>query len=555
MGPDDNRLRNPGDEWFEVIDGQQRLTTIYLILRYINEFWVGRQQKGVFEIDYETARNNCVEFLQQIRADDDDANTVTINKDHIDFYHISKAYQAIRTWELNYRDSHNGKDLDSGGFQSAFLHYTKVIWYEISNSEDSEQSEKLFERLNLGKIPLTNAELTKAMFLTSDSFIDRGKEEQRLKHFEIALVWDEIEHELNAFDGRFWSFITNERASDYATKIELLLDLVAEKPTDARDPLYTFLSFQEERKTRDLADIWSDIERFYRTLVEWHSDRDLYHLVGYLITIEKIKKSRLKDLVKCSMKHPKPYFREQIRSLVSEAVNGDLTDLDYSSERDKKMLFNVLLLFNVETSRRKKTSWEFYPFKEHKSSNWSLEHIHARNSDGLDRTKREQWLEWLELHEPVLRDMQGDKDLVGDPDDIESVLKEIQAHAGEKLTWERFSKLFAKVNALLTDASDEIGFDGDGLSNMALLSQPDNAALNCSAFAVKRREIVRLDKDGSFIPVCTRRAFMKYYAKEDQSVQHFFWSPDDRKAYQEEIHRLLKDYLPQTEGCNSDETG
>ena len=120
----------------------------------------------MFKINYET-RDTCVEFLQKIAVNEDD-KTVAVNKDNIDFYHISMAYQSIRDWERDYSASHDGKELDSAGFQSAFLARTKVIWYEISGREEHEESEKLFERLNLGKIPLTNAELTKALFLASE---------------------------------------------------------------------------------------------------------------------------------------------------------------------------------------------------------------------------------------------------------------------------------------------------------------------------------------------------------------------------------------------------
>jgi len=544
--------RNPDEEWFEVIDGQQRLTTIYLILRYINEFWGGRQKKTLFDIDYET-RDKCVEFLRQITVSDDD-RTVEINKDNIDFYHISMAYQAIRDWEHNYSSRHDGKDLDSAGFQSAFLARTKVIWYEIGGREEQEESEKLFERLNLGKIPLTNAELTKALFLASDSFSELGPEEQRVRHFEIALMWDEMEHALNAPDKRFWSFITNEDSDAYATKIELLLDLVAEKPDGAKDQLYTFLHFQQKSGRQKLSSIWSEIEQFYSTLLEWHNNRDLYHWIGYLITVDTVKKSELNSLVRHSMEHPKDEFHKLVRGRVADSVNCNISELEYGSVGDQKMIFHVLLLFNVETCRTTKSISEFYPYKEHKSNYWSLEHIHARNSDGLDRTKREQWSEWLELHVPVLQELRHDSSLADRHGAIDELLSDIAKYDNDTLTWERFSPIFDKVNELLTDSADRTGTENDGLSNLALLSQPDNAALNSSAFAVKRREIVRLDKEGSFIPVCTRRAFMKYYVETAEPVQNFFWSPDDRGAYLDEIRERLGKYLPQTATEVSDAT-
>ena len=43
MDENDSRLGKESDkkDWFEVIDGQQRLTTIFLIIHYFNEKWRG----------------------------------------------------------------------------------------------------------------------------------------------------------------------------------------------------------------------------------------------------------------------------------------------------------------------------------------------------------------------------------------------------------------------------------------------------------------------------------------------------------------------------------
>ena len=52
-------------EWYEVIDGQQRLTTIYIILQYINQKWQGEDKLPQFKINYET-RKGCVDFLHAL---------------------------------------------------------------------------------------------------------------------------------------------------------------------------------------------------------------------------------------------------------------------------------------------------------------------------------------------------------------------------------------------------------------------------------------------------------------------------------------------------------
>lgn len=526
-------------EWHEVIDGQQRLTTIYLILHYINDLWAGRQKKQLFEINYET-REQCVEFLQGIKVNDDN-ETVDIDKSNIDFYHISTAYQTIRNWELNYRERNN-KSLDDAEFQSKFTSYSKVIWYEVNQNEDSEA---LFERLNLGKIPLTNAELTKALFLADASFNDLGREEQQIKHFEIALLWDEIEHKLNEQDQKFWSFITNKKRIDYDTKIELILDLIAEKSDDEKDPLYTFLKFSQKNREQSLSELWIEIEQFYYTLVEWNNDRELYHLIGYLIssrTVAGFKKEKLSNLVTFSMTHKKSEFKKLITNQIKSSVAFEISELRYGDHSNQ--LFNVLLLFNVETYRRSKSIAEFYPFKQHKGNQWSLEHIHARKSDGLDRNKKEQWTQWLDHHTPLLKEICNHEVFSERSGEIKEALDLIEIFNTDKLTWQRFSDIFDQVNDLLTDNAESMDLEGDGLSNLALLSQPDNAALNCSAFEIKRREIIQLDKEGSFIPICTRRVFLKYYQDSEASIQSFFWSTDDRAEYTKELNTMLQSYLP-----------
>lgn len=43
MDTAEKQLHNLEGEWYEVIDGQQRLTTIFLIIQGINEFWKGKK--------------------------------------------------------------------------------------------------------------------------------------------------------------------------------------------------------------------------------------------------------------------------------------------------------------------------------------------------------------------------------------------------------------------------------------------------------------------------------------------------------------------------------
>jgi uncharacterized protein with ParB-like and HNH nuclease domain len=538
---DDNSKseHNLAGEWYEVIDGQQRLTTIFIIVQYMNQKWIGEEKLAQFRLNYET-RPGCVQFLQNLKVNADDS--VDIDKSYIDYFHISAALKAIRLWHQNYQEE-KGKKLNTSKFQSTLEFYAKVIWYKVSPNENSKA---LFERLNLGKIPLTNAELTKALFLSSESFKGILGEERKIKQFEIARLWDEMEHKLNEPDLKFWSFITNSKREHYETKIDLILDLISGKADDEKDPFYTFFTFTEKQKNGNLITVWKEIEHFYYTLLEWYINKNYYHKIGYLIASKPFGNYNgidLSQLVKDSMAKTKKDFLDQIDGLIKDSVKVELSELRY--EPHYNQIFNVLLLFNVETNRSSDAISEFYPFKQHKDRKWSLEHIHARKSDNFEKTKKDPWLKWLELHLPILEEMKANTQKEDEREKIQVCINNINRYNNDQLTWERFSQLFKEVNDLFTLDPESMDRDSEGIVNLALLSQPDNSALNNSVFEIKRREIIRLDKEGNFIPVCTRRGFMKYYNEAGLNTQQYYWSESDREKYSNALKKTLENYLPE----------
>jgi len=136
-------------------------------------------------------------------------------------------------------------------------------------------------------------------------------------------------------------------------------------------------------------------------------------------------------------------------------------------------------------------------------------------------------------------------------DDIEkssmfsSLVDEVDTLDKNKITWEKFNDLSTRIIQQFTEAASGHTEDIHSISNLALLSQPDNAALNNSVFEVKRRTIIDMDKNGEYIPICTRRVFLKYYNPKPSNEHFYFWSLEDRSNYLKEIKTVLKDYLPQ----------
>lgn len=532
MSVEKKQFHNLEGDWYEVIDGQQRLTTIFLIIQGINEFWEGKQKNPQFSLAYET-REKSSDFLISLK-EDDEIEDVLVNHENIDFYYISKAYQTICNWIKSYKKN-------SSSFKIKFFENSKIIWYEVNSSEVSNN---LFERLNLGKIPLTNAELVKALFLSEDSFNDLAEEERKIRQIEIAKLWDEIENKLNGEDEKFWAFITNKPRNKYETKIELLLDIITNKNEDKQDPYFTFTKFLEEQQHSPLLTIWDKIEQFYSTISDWYSDNELYHKIGYLVSARSVgsyKGVNLAELVTKALNKDstKDSFKSYIDNLIQKSIDWNFKELRYDEDPDK--IFNILLLFNVETNYL--SEYEPYPFKFHKSKNWSLEHIHARNSEKFDKTKKEQWLEWLKHHLPILENRLSSLN-VEDTNEIENVITQVKGYLSnpENLRWEKFDILFNEMHQFFNQNDDSLERDLDSLSNLALLGMNDNAALNNSIFEVKYRKIIEMDKEGKFIPICTRRVFMKYYNDNSTSQQHYFWSENDRQGYFANIENTLQKY-------------
>ena len=151
---------------------------------------------------------------------------ISRKEENIDFWFIASAYESIRNW-FEKRD----RKSTLTNVNKYFDEIVKVIWYEVGENEDAIS---LFTRLNIGKIPLTSAELVKAMFLSKGLGTDMDKEKQE----EISLQWDNMEKELH--NDSLWYFLTNKTNVRYQTRIDLVLDLISGKPNDNREKYYTF---------------------------------------------------------------------------------------------------------------------------------------------------------------------------------------------------------------------------------------------------------------------------------------------------------------------------
>lgn len=509
---------------YELIDGQQRLTTLYLILSCIKEMLPKTFLN--YEITYQTREDTC-DFLKKI--------DINKKEENIDFFFIANAYSTIYKWFGLDNEENNSMAIAINFYQTLF-NSVKIIWYE---PEDNISGVDLFTRLNIGRIPLTNSELVRALFLSRNSDLTQAEQ------LEIAAEWDSIEKELH--QPSFWAFLTNYQPEDYPNRIDLLFDLMAGGKN--RDKYATFFYFNNKIKEKEKKqDLWKEIVAYFARLKEWYGNREVFHKVGFLVSVGN-KDKALINLINSTVGKKKDevsvYLDSEIKKEMKEVILGELT---YQS----KDTHRVLLLFNVLSVMNIKDESLRFPFDKYKNNAWSLEHIHAQNAEILNTTEKQK--EWLSIHKEVLQSMVERENLENtikekgqQKSTIEAQIKKLRdlLNTIEKMEQQnsivkaQFDELQKQVFSQL---SNETGGDYlDSLANMALLNVGNNAALNNSVFEVKRRKIIEMDKAGDYIPYCTRMVFFKYYTPTPSNLHS--WSADDREAYIKAIRETLKPYL------------
>lgn len=496
------KRNNLSGVWYEVIDGQQRLTTIFLIIHYANEMWVGKQKISEFNLKYET-RDKSFEFLKNQKIDDL-KNSAVINNSNIDFHHISNAYDTIHKWVLNYKNKFK-VEFDNNNFQSKFKSDSKVIWYEVASDKDSIE---IFTRINMGKIPLTNAELIKALFLNSSNFKDSNSETIRLKQLEIASEWDRIEYALQ--NDELWYFINNSE-NELPTRIDYIFQLMEsiEGAQNTKDKNSTFRFFVEKFKTKSKDEIdanWKEIKRIFQTIEEWFYDRELYHKIGYLITTN----TNIKDLLKDVKNKKKDEFNIFIDSEIQKKVNIELANLEYKNGSVR----NILLLHNIQTMLNFKKETSRFPFNRFKDKKigWDIEHIHAIATEV--KVKKEDQINWLKLNY-----IATDAD-----DEANNKIKDILQNEAPV---EEFDEIINYV----------LGEEDNNIRNLCLLDSGTNRSYKNDSFKEKRRKIIENEKNGVFIPICTKNVFMKYYSKELKDLE--VWNETDRGSYFTDIDNII----------------
>ena len=507
---------------WEVIDGQQRLTTLFIILSVLGE-------TSVYFLEYET-RIGSEKFLEKI-----DENK---KYDNIDYYHICQSKQAVASWLDN-------DVIDKEGFKETLLNKVKFIWYESVD----EDPIKVFTRLNIGKISLTNAELIKALFLNRSNFGEKDSEHLKLRQQEIASEWDNIEYTLQ--NDEFWLFL-HEKSYNRPTRIDFIFDLICEQKTlgtfdnIGTDDYKTFRYFYEYFKQKEekqesnpyvqqktkIEICWSKVKDYFQTFKEWFDDLELYHYIGYLVEYNY----SLSGLV--SIWHSSKdkdsfvnYLKAEIKTKIERCP---CLDFQYKEDGSDKGKCKPILLFqNIQTvinQNKNNLSNEDYKLG-----------VFYETNDEEDADTQKEWL--LNVY------------LSADNDAQQKIRSYFESSEDEK------GKLFEEIKKQIPQNEEWTPVEKNRIWNYTLLDSSTNRSYGNAIFSGKRRVIIgkekglsiaipKIGKDGkiqlgeekkaksSFVPPSTKQVFMKYYSATMSDAN--YWTKVDAEGYLKDIDDCIK---------------
>jgi len=114
---------NTREAGWEMLDGKQRLMTIFLIMEYLNRRYSKKFRREVFTLEYRhsSARTEYLLSLGNKKAD------------YFEFMNMYESFDEIKKWFENHMIRING-------FESIFLFKVQLLWCELNVTIDAESA-------------------------------------------------------------------------------------------------------------------------------------------------------------------------------------------------------------------------------------------------------------------------------------------------------------------------------------------------------------------------------------------------------------------------------
>lgn len=521
-------LHSSSNHYLEVIDGQQRLTTLSILLSVINQLLDSHENGcniALNKLDYAIRENFFSEYIYQkevlaLSSELDWEDFIASDPEKLDRQDVFYLHGAIKASSSFFKD----KQQELSNFQRYLMNSVKLI---VNSVESHIKSETVFKNLNSNKVPLSETELIKALFITK---VGRYNVRHSDSHFRevmevrlgLSRTWEDIQQWCQRRD--IASFYFGSKSSPLLELLKLTAMSMGAKQTElgqtqksAEHSLFNFFSKQPSNNNS-----FERLILIYKQLKDWFETDATYHLIGFCRFTKSSEYKRLSFLHDCLAKPTKRALNLFLTEKKLELLLGSCTDKDDKvaflqnlkyGENDKQIhaVLLALSVFPKNVTRR-------FDFDAFIQQDWSLEHVFPQTPEGKGQRLSDDEKDNIRQ----ILNKESDQN-----PEIELLLKQDARSSEEQKVY---------VGAMrATGIIDNIG-------NMCLLTGGSNSALGCLFFEGKRGKILELIQVGHFVPKHTFDVFAKMIKGLEPGLKQ--WSKHDIEAHAQYVATtILEDIM------------
>lgn len=526
------------EDYFNVIDGQQRLTTLSIILSILDQralvnskvrFPDNSIRKFTNKFMHEVVTNADVDFPD---CDWEQFTEKNPDYDLQDIGHIFQVYRAVEQWIEEKEKTQTS--FERIKFMKKLLNDVRLIINEVDGQTSEE---KIFGNLNSKRVPLDGSDLIRAILITRVAK-EEAKKESELKNIiyinerRVKLGWelDQINNwwGIENVKGYFASFLSikseliggdKKLFNDEVYPINLLYILFAESKGEQK----LTLDLIEQHNNSAIA-LYKEILKVHYTLQDWYNDKTIYHFLGFLfnVRVKKISFNEVwkmweasttrSDFINALKAKMRTYFVDED----DEVINYKDAKVNWYDDLQGELVMSLILMDIIQCVKENQAN---LPHNRFWKNSDDIEHIFPRNPKEVKNKKA--YIEFLnKYHNKSISpfDLSNFELLKDDESYIEALNEHIEAVTGN-----------IAINSI---------------GNLVLLYKRLNQSISNAIYAIKRSRIIEFHSSGAFIQPHTFKVFTRNFNDDQQSNKDYeYWTNDDIVRNNNYIDKTINNFF------------